>query len=191
MTSEAEILRNIIRRRRSAMPPVYNDKKIDRRTLETIIDSANYAPTHKLTQPWHFVVFIGDSLKELGGEMAKLYKHHTPAEKFSERKMTDMEQKPAKSAAVIAIIMESHPNLLPEWEEIASTAAAVENMWLMANALGIGSYWSTPGLIHHLSPFLGLPDNQRCIGLFYMGYTDVDLPASKREDISTKVQWRE
>ncbi|HMZ24941.1 MAG TPA: nitroreductase family protein, partial [Saprospiraceae bacterium] len=90
-----------------------------------------------------------------------------------------------------AIVMESHPHLLPEWEEIASTATAVENMWLMATALGIGSYWSTPGIINHLQPFLSLSDNQKCIGLFYMGYTDVELPASKREDISTKVQWRE
>ena len=191
MTSEAEVLRNIIQRRRSVMPPVYNDKKIDRTTLEVIIDSANYAPTHKLTQPWHFIVFTGESLKELGREIARLYKLHTSPEKFSERKMTDMEQKPARSAAVIAIVMESHPHLLPEWEEIASTATAVENMWLMATALGIGSYWSTPGIINHLQPFLSLSDNQKCIGLFYMGYTDVELPASKMEDISTKVQWRE
>lgn len=191
MQSDTEVLKSIISRRRSVFPAVYNDKKIDRATLEAILESANYAPTHRLTQPWHFVVFQGGALAALGKELAALYKENTAEDKFSQKKLEDIEKKVDRSAAVIAIVMETHPGLLPEWEEIAATAAAVQNMWLTSTAYGVGSYWSTPGMISHLGPFLGLSDDQKCIGLFYMGYTDVSVPVSPREDIRTKVQWRE
>ena len=59
--------------------------------------------------------------------------------------------------------------LLPEWEEIAATAMAVQNMYLTATAYEVGCYWSTPGMINHLREFLQLEENQKCIGLFYLG----------------------
>ena len=33
---------------------------------------------------------------------------------------------------------------IPEWEELASVACAVQNMWLSATSYGIGAYWSSP-----------------------------------------------
>jgi len=59
--------------------------------------------------------------------------------------------------------------LVPEWEEIAATAMAVQNMYLTSTANNIGCYWSTPGMMNHLGEFLGLEENQRCYGLFYLG----------------------
>jgi len=191
MDSDISVLKNIIERRRSVMPSTYNGRAISRETLEAILESANHAPTHKLTQPWHFVVFRGSALEELGSELSNIYRDTTASEKFSDRKMAEIGRKAVLSSAVIAIIMEVHPELLPEWEEVAATATAVENMWLTATAHGVGAYWSSPGAIHHLGSFLELPDNQRCIGLFYMGYSDVSLPPSQREDIAMKVRWRE
>jgi hypothetical protein len=65
MDSDISVLKNIIERRRSVMPSTYNGRAISRETLEAILESANHAPTHKLTQPWHFVVFRGSALEEL------------------------------------------------------------------------------------------------------------------------------
>lgn len=191
MQSDIDVLKRIISERRSVFPAVYNDKKIDKTTLEAILESANYAPTHRLTQPWRFVVFQNNALNELGDTLADIYKANAPEDKFSEKKYEDFARKVKKSAAVIAIVMQAHPDLLPEWEEIASTACAVQNMWLTCTAFGLGSYWSSPGMIKHMGPFLGLSENQKCIGLFYMGYTDALIPASQRDLIEEKVQWRE
>jgi nitroreductase len=66
---------------------------------------------------------------------------------------------------------------------------AVQNMWLTCTALGIGSYWSTPAATSRMQKFLHLPEDEKCLGLFYMGYSDVPLPEGKRQSIEDKVIW--
>ena len=39
------------------MPSQFIDKEIEEKYLERILDSANWAPTHKKTEPWRFKVF--------------------------------------------------------------------------------------------------------------------------------------
>ncbi len=79
---------------------------------------------------------------------------------------------------------------LPEWEEVAAVACAVQNMWLTCTAYGIGSYWSSPKSILQADAFLELKEGERCLGLFYMGYADVP-PEMKgfREPITEKITW--
>lgn len=43
--------------------PAGDNSSITREKLELILEAARWAPTHKLTEPWHFVV-IGGSQKE-------------------------------------------------------------------------------------------------------------------------------
>ena len=78
---------------------------------------------------------------------------------------------------------------LPEWEEIASVACAVQNMWLTATAYGIGAYWSSPKSIYGSSEFLGLKDGERCLGFFYMGYYHSKELKGIRKPIEDKVKW--
>ena len=59
---------------------------------------------------------------------------------------------------------------IPEWEEVASVAMAVQNMWLYSSSIGIGAYWSSPKLMNFLSDFIKLSVWERCLGFFYMGY---------------------
>ena len=56
-----------------------------------------------------------------------------------------------------------------EWEEIAATAMAVQNMYLTCTAHAVGCYWGTPGFMFQLKDFLQLEENERCYGLFFMG----------------------
>ena len=56
MSTKAEILSEIIKNRRSIFPESYTQEEIPTNIIEQILESANYAPTHKLTQPWRFTV---------------------------------------------------------------------------------------------------------------------------------------
>jgi len=79
---------------------------------------------------------------------------------------------------------------VPEWEEIAATAMAVQNMWLVATSLEIGAYWSSPGYLKYFNELVPLADLETCVGLFYMGKYDGDLQTGVRNsDISEKVVW--
>ena len=139
------MISEIIRNRRSVYPVQYNDSPITKEELTKILEAANWAPTHRRTEPWRFKVFHGESQLALGNFLSESYK--TNAEKFSERTYNKLKENMAKAGAVIAICMQRDPNeSIPEWEEIASTAMAVQNMWLVASLLKIGSYWSSPGV---------------------------------------------
>ncbi len=52
---------------------MYTGKKLSKNLIEKVIENSNYAPTHKLTQPWFFKVYSNNSKKELSDEMVNLY----------------------------------------------------------------------------------------------------------------------
>ncbi|TDO24685.1 nitroreductase family protein [Pedobacter duraquae] len=191
MKEKITILNQIIQERRSIFPVSYTTDEIPVTIIETILANANYAPTHKLTQPWRFIVYRNAGKKHLAQELARLYKENTPAEKFLQKKYDSITEKIGQSSCVIAINAQLHPDKLPEWEEIAAVGCAVQNMALTAEAMGVGAYWSSPGTISELGAFMELGAEEKCFGLFYMGYHQEESRPAKRTPIADKVRWVE
>ena len=162
------VLKDIIESRRSIFPKSYSTEEIEEEVLAEILNSANFAPNHKRTKPWRLKVFRSEEKDQLGAKLAEIYQQTTNSQTFLEKKYLDISEKISKSNVIVTICV-NFSGLLPEWEEIAATAMAVQNMYLTASANEVGCYWSTPGMINHLNDFLGLEENQKCIGLFYLG----------------------
>ena len=78
---------------------------------------------------------------------------------------------------------------IPEWEELAAVAMAVQNMWIACSGYGIGAYWSSPDLIQYFHEFEPLAEGEKCIGIFYMGYVSETVPGPRKGKISEKVVW--
>lgn len=191
MEKELEVLQSIIKRRRSVFPVSFTQEEIPVEAIEAILESANYAPTHKLTQPWRFSVFRKGGKTRLGQELARTYKEHTPAELFLQKKYDSFGVKFKQSSCVIVLKAQLHPELLPEWEEVAALACAVQNMALTAEALDIGAYWSSPGPVAKMQDFLELQENEKVYGVFYMGYHNAATAEAKRSPMAQKVKWIE
>lgn len=187
--SELSVVKDIIKRRRSIFPASYTSQPIADETIMEMLESANYAPTHKLTEPWRFVVIRGEAKQRLGAELGRIYKESVPADKFLQKKYDSFAEKTQQAACIIAINIQFNPDKLPAWEEIAATACAVQNIALTAEAMNIGAYWSSPPLIDHLGPFLSLNENEKCYGLFYMGYHNEKPVVARRSPIEDKVHW--
>jgi nitroreductase len=66
MEQEIEILSRIIKRRRSIFPVSYTNQEVPVKVIQQILESANYAPTHKLTQPWRFIFFRNEGKNKFG-----------------------------------------------------------------------------------------------------------------------------
>ena len=182
----------LIRSRRSIFPNTYTDTPIPREIIEEILENANWAPTHRMTEPWRFKIFRGNKLQDLSTYLGEWYKNNTPAEKYSDIKYRKTLKKPLQSSCVIAICMQRDPKeSVPEWEEVAAVACAVQNMWLSCTAYNIGCYWSSPKSIIEAGDFLELKEGERCLGLFYMGYFDLPELKGNRGAISEKVIWME
>lgn len=180
----------LIKTRRAVFPVQYSDEQILENELLTILEAANWAPTHRRTEPWRFKVFHSEtSRKALGVFLGEIYTE--TAVKFSETKRKKIVEKPSRSSCVLAICMKRDPKeSVPEWEEIAATAMSVQNMWLAAHEMKIGAYWSSPALKDHLHKHIDLSANEKCLGFFYMGKYEGELPEGLRNrPIGEKVSW--
>lgn len=180
----------IVRRRKSVYPMQYIDKPIPKEILQELLINANHAPTHKRTEPWRFKVFLGEGKQRLGEFLAQKYEELTPD--FSSEKSNKIRTKCQRSGALLAIVLHRDPKEgVPEWEELASVACAVQNLWISLDQYGIGGYWSTPASCEFLGEHVPLLDNERCVGFFYMGYHESQAPIMPKQPIENKTEWIE
>jgi nitroreductase len=179
---------DIIKSRRSIFPAQYNEKPISREAIEKVLEAANFAPTHKKTEPWRFKVLQGEAKEKLGLFLSLKYMETDPKPK--QFKVEKLIQNPKKAGAIIAICMQRDlQESVPEWEEVAATAMAVQNMWLCCTEMGIGCYWSSPGLIKYMDDFFELNTAEVCLGFFYMGHYDEEISVVAKGPWQDKVTW--
>lgn len=185
-------IQSVITQRRSTKPAAFNGALIPDDQIRQLLELGNWAPTHGLTEPWRFQVYTGAAIREFCRQHAELYKQQTPPEKFNPSKYEKQLHNGDQTSHLIVAYMQrgDNPNIAPI-EEICATAAAVQNMLLGAQTLGISALWSTGGLTLHpaLKHHLGLDDEDNMIGLLYLGYTDEPVKPSRRTPIETKVKW--
>ena len=180
----------LLQERRSVYPASYIDKKIDKEIIQQILENANRAPTHRFTEPWRFKVIQGEKRQELGDFLAKKYVKFTPEESFNPLKLKKISEKCLQADTIILICMQRDAaERVPEWEEIAATSMAVQNMYLTCSAYEIGCYWSSPKSIQFMNEFCALSDGEVCLGILYLGYYKRLPPLSTRTSIANKVEW--
>ena len=187
----SHFINDIIQNRRSVFPSQYNDSDVSNEIIQDLLNNANMAPTHKLTQPWRFKVLQKKAKNKLGDFLSELYFTSTDPKSFSKYKQNKIKEKCLLSSAIIVICMQRDLNsTVPEWEEIASTSMAVQNMWLTCTANNVGCYWSSPKSIEKIGNFINLSIGERCLGFMYLGnYNSIENTTSKRDSINSKVEW--
>lgn len=166
--NKANVLKEIIEQRRSIFPKDYTETEISQDIIDEILNAATLAPNHKRTKPWRFKIFKGEEKAALASEMQAIYKASQPEHLFLEKKYNDIGFKINKADTVVSIVV-NFSGMLPEWEEIAAVSMAVQNMYLTCTANGVGCYWSSPKIVDQLKESLTIEENQKCLGLFYMG----------------------
>ena len=192
MNNFTEQLNQLIKSRRSTKPRLFNGKRAPDDLIWQILDNANWAPTHGLTQPWRFKVFTDCGLEKLAEFQANLYQKLTSKESFKPEKYERMKSNLLKSSHVIVICMKRQKTeKIIEIEEIEAVACSVQNMALTATAYGICSFWGSGGITYtdELKKFLGLEIKDRCLGYLYLGYSDSPATSSRRDPIADKVEW--
>jgi len=182
----------IIRNRRTIYPEQFSDRKVHKEQIELILQNAQWAPTHGNTQPWRFHVFMDQSKERLSQFLGTTYLALTPKELQNDAKLAKLMRRPILSSAVIAVSMaRQKEKKIPEIEEVEAVACAIQNMHLTCTAYDIGLFWSTPKLIYskEMNDFLGLTEEDKCLGLIYLGYPNIEWPESHRIPLEYHTQW--
>jgi nitroreductase len=186
-------LSEIIVSRRSNKPATFNGNKIEDTQIEALLNLAHWAPTHGRTEPWRFKVYAGVGVSTFCEAHAALYKTNTDPETFTTAKFENLQKLGSQTSHIIGVYMQRQvPAKIPLVEEIAATAAAIQNILLGAEALGISALWSTGGMTHHpaLKNFWGLAEEDVVMGLLYLGYSNEPAAPGKRNGTAAeKTSW--
>jgi nitroreductase len=185
-------LSEIVLNRRSTKPVDFSGKTIDDHQILQMLELANWAPSHGLTEPWRFIVYSGQAVRQFCGQQAEQYRQTTPPDKFVPAKYEKQAHNGDLASHLIIVYMKrgANPNI-PALEELCATAAAADNILLGAEALGIAVLWSTGGTVLQpvMKEYLGLGPDDVILGLLYLGYSDEPRRPGKRTPISEKTKW--
>ncbi|MFW6414803.1 MAG: nitroreductase family protein [Thermodesulfobacteriota bacterium] len=131
----------------------FQDIPLEDGQIRTILDAANRAPSAHNQQAWRFIVIQGQKRKDLSSLVAK----YAPGFNKPVSTILRMSARTISSAPAVIAVMNTgqfiangsklfrvnQENALDFFRtmEIQSSAAAVENLLLAANSLGLGSVW--------------------------------------------------
>lgn len=204
---DMKVLKEVIRRRRSIFPKDMTGELVDEEDIKQLFEAANWAPTHGKTEPWRFVVlgkkaqvdFQHITLEFYEKNWEKYFSSHEAFLQFHKETTNEITGRWSTVSHMIAIGMKRQAlpdKLMPEWEEFAACACAIQNMHLLAATLGLACYWSSwhdeARESSEIKSFLGLEDKDKCLGLFIVGKSNrMHKYKSRRGPIEKKVTWRE
>jgi nitroreductase len=187
---DAEVVLRAIRDRRSIGK--VGEQAPPASVIEQILEAGTWAPNHHLTEPWRFFVLEGEARNRLGHALADAATEHIADPAAKERAWAAQASKPLRAPVIIAIAVEpALEEKIEVIEEIASGAAAGQNMLLAAHALGLAAIWRSgrPTYSRQVREFLGLSERATVLGFIYLGYPSMEPPTRERRPVSAVTTW--
>ncbi|MGC8839704.1 MAG: nitroreductase family protein [Anaerolineae bacterium] len=153
-----------MRRRRSIRK--FRDQDVGDEAVETLLEMAMYAPSRLNKRPWHFLVVRNPEVRR---RIARELHVHS----FLER-------------APLLIAVAARPETSPTW--LMDVSAAIQNMLLAAEALGLGAVWvGAPGTAEWepvetmLREMLAIPEGVQVVSLVAVGYPAQEIAPHEKD----------
>jgi nitroreductase len=155
--------------RRTVPPAKMGPPGPDAAALRRILEAGAAAPDHGLLRPWRFLVVRGEGRERLGELFAAMAERAGAAPEEAAKQRAAPARAPVILVAA-AKVRPDHPKI-PAVEQVASAAAAVQNMLLAAHALGFAAKWATGKQAHDagVREGLGLGPDDQVLGFLYLG----------------------
>lgn len=191
MQENFSTLARIVSNRRTIKPQQMNGSRIDDALIEQLIGLADWAPTHGRTEPWRFYIFGGEKVAVFCKDHADMKRKAQP--ELTEEAWQKLSEMGALASHVLLVVMRRGDlPKIPALEEVAATAAAVQNLLLGAESLGIAAYWGTGGSVlqPEMKDYLQLRPEDQVLGALYLGYSDAPAKEGVRNTpLAEKMKW--
>jgi nitroreductase len=148
----------------------FTEEPLTRPELKALLELADWAPNHNLTVPWRFRV-LGPAalarLKEAAGPEGAAKLDRCP------------------TLIAVSACLSGDP--VQDEEDLHATAVASYIVLLAAHARGLAGYWRTPAVLREDGgrAALGLPPEERAIGLLHLGHGRQERPVPERPETAT------
>ena len=158
--------------------------------LERLIEAAHLAPSVGYMQPWRFIRVSDRALRGRIHALVEQERLATAAvlpsrnEEFLQVKIEGIRE--CAEVLVVGLMPEREAHIvgrrtLPEMD-IASVGCAIQNMWLLARAMGIGLGWVSFFDPEALAALLGMPAGARPVAVLCIGKVPAFYPRPMFED---------
>lgn len=175
----------MLRSRRSVN--FFKPEPVSRELLLEAVEVARWAPNHRLTEPWHFYLLGGKTMRDIVELIVEL--------KTRGRDEAARDAVRGRLQAIPTWFVQTcrlTPGMpVQEQEDYAACACAIQNLMLYLWRAGIGVKWTTGEATREqrFYDLLGIDSGQeRVTGLFWCGYP-ADVPAARKrretDDICT------
>ncbi len=150
----------------------YGPQPVSREVLEELFALATWAPNHHLTNPWRFRVVGPASLERLRAA--------------SDALQPGSGAKLDRAPTLVAVSTVQTGDPVADEEDLCATAVAAYLVLLGAHGRGLAGYWRTPAVLPDPRgrDALGLPDEERAIGLLHLGFKRQEVRTPERAAVA-------
>ncbi|WP_179289924.1 nitroreductase family protein [Shouchella clausii] len=151
-----------------------------------ILEVAKWAPNHKLTEPWRFLLYAEEGKKQFVDAYLK-------TQAGSDGKIPEKAQKKAAYFREIplhlVVVMPEDPRQKTWDEDYGAVCAMIQNIQLAAWARGIGMIWRTNDWIYNpvFREAIGVQPGEKIVATLMIGYGDFIPEAKERTPIADKI----
>ena len=128
-----------------------------------------WAPNHKMTQPWKFILLSGGTREKLSELLVKIKSEGKDLNDVAKKAIYNKMQNPTE---IVAVGMHRVDSAFQQREDYATMACAIQNISLFLWEKGIGTKWSTGAAAFHPETYEMLdldPQEIELVGLLMMG----------------------
>jgi len=170
----------------------YTAEAVSPQDLDMILEAARQAPSGENAQPWRFIVVKDPETRKrlgalAGGGSGRRFTAEFVTKKMQER-FAGLQDEAKRRAAfekltsgqVSAFLADAPVNIVvcgrkDVWDLPYDTSAAIENMLLMATALGLGACWVIAPCIdirdeERIKALLNLPEEIKVVSIISVGH---------------------
>lgn len=177
----------VIRTRRTVRE--FSPQAVPRELIDQIVEAATWAPNHRHTEPWRFIVLEkdGEARKKVADAVYEWTWNYVKNPNPERRARSAADARDEVLLTPVLMLMYAIPGSNEEIteENFSATCCAAQNMQLMAHALGLAVGWSTGRLCKakEVHEVLGVNPDWAVVGAFYIGFPTA-LPEAERQPLS-------
>ena len=201
-----------IRNRMSVFPKSWdrNATPFDPKIIQSLLDAALWGPFHGKCHgnqhPAKFVVLGKESMVKMQQLTIEYYDIHWKSHWDSKEDYQDWRDRteeeitgrwgPCEYMIAITMRRQSGPKRLPEWEEAAAVASAVQNMHIQSTKYPqLACYWSSwhdaARDSQEMKNFLKIEEEDKCLGFFIVAQSKDGFKDRRKRDRSLlSIEWR-
>lgn len=146
-----------------------------------MLETAVYAPNHRLTEPWRFIYAASEAGKaKLADSYVSFFKKIK--DDFNEEKERNMRKNLSAVPGFLLVVLKEDENEFTRNDDFAALSGMIQNLQLLAHENGIGMVWKSGRIMYdkQVHQDFGLADNERFAAIIQTGYPDEQPKAKER-----------